>query len=122
MRPPAAVGSVIRRVVRQRAMPRAWAASFSVAGTSVSTSWAVRATIGSMMIASATEPAKPLWCPWASTIRPKTKIPVMIVGTPFSTSSDEAKRVGDSRRGEFGRVDRDQESDRDRHQPPRSRP
>ena len=60
IRPPAAVGIVIRTVVRQRAMPSAWAASLSVPGTSVSTSCAVRATIGSITIASATEAANPL--------------------------------------------------------------
>ena len=70
IRPPAAVGSVTRTVVRQRAMPSAWAASFSVPGTSVSTSWAVRATIGSMMIASATERREAALLFLRPTIRP----------------------------------------------------
>ena len=48
-------------------MPSAWAASLSVAGTRLSTSCAVRATIGSMMIASAIDAAKPLcWLPATS--------------------------------------------------------
>ena len=51
----------------------------------------MRATIGSITIASATEAANPL-CLFPSTIRPKTKMPVMIVGTPLRMSS--TKRTG----------------------------
>ena len=70
IRPPAAVGIVTRTVVRQWAIPSAWAASLSVPGTRVSTSCAVRATIGSITIASAIEAARPLWWPCGTTIRP----------------------------------------------------
>ncbi len=61
-------------------------------GTSSSTSWLPRAISGSMMIASAIEPAKPVCCLLGSTSRPKTKRPTMIEGRPFIRSS--VSRIG----------------------------
>ena len=58
--PPNAVGKMTPSTVRQRLTPRARLASRRSLGTSSRTSCAARATRGSITIASATEPAKPL--------------------------------------------------------------
>ncbi len=60
--PPSALGRMTLSTVRQRLTPSASAASRRLLGTSSSTSWLPRAISGSMMIASATEPAKPDCC------------------------------------------------------------
>src|SRR5581483_10900339 len=79
--PPFACGRTMLSVVRQRGTPSPRLASRSDCGTSARTSIAERAMSGSMMIASANEPARPLW-PW-----PRTKTPSTIDGMPFSMSS-----------------------------------
>ena len=90
--PPIVCGSTIESVVRQRGTPRARLASRSEFGTRTSTSIVARATSGSIRQASANAPAQPLW-PRPTTIRPKTKIPITIAGTPFSTSSTRLTAV-----------------------------
>ena len=55
--PPSALGKITVSTVRQRLTPSASAPSRKLPGTRSRTSWAPRATSGSMMIASATEPA-----------------------------------------------------------------
>src|SRR5215204_1274662 len=84
--PPTAVGRTTPRTVRQRLAPSAKLASRRWPGTSLSTSCVERATSGSMITASATDPASALWW-WPTISSVKTKIPITIDGTPFSTSS-----------------------------------
>ena len=113
--PPIVCGRTIESVVRQRGTPSARLASRSELGTSASTSIVERATSGSIRHASANAPAKPLW-PCPTTTRPKTKMPITIAGTPFSTSSARPTRRADRRRRELVQVDRDEDPDRQRHQ------
>ena len=61
--PPAAAGRITPRIERQRSTPSASAASRSAPGIVQSTSCAVRAINGSMMIDSASDAAKPVCLP-----------------------------------------------------------
>ena len=84
--PLSVVGRTTPSTVRQRLTPRARLASRSETGTRASTSCAARETSGNMMIASAIDPAQPVW-PWPATSSAKRKMPITIDGMPFSTSS-----------------------------------
>ena len=84
--PPIAVGRMMLTVVRHRVTPSARLASRRLRGTISSTSCVARATIGSIRMARANAPKIAL-CPRPTTSRPKTKMPTMIAGTPFRTSS-----------------------------------
>src|SRR5437868_214873 len=83
--PPTARGSTMLRVVRHCGTPGPRLASRSEFGTSASTSIVVRATNGSMRIASANAPLIAL-CPLPTTSRTNTKMPTTIAGTPARTS------------------------------------
>ena len=109
--PPIAVGSTTPKTVRHRLTPSARLASRSPPGTSASTSWVARATIGTIRIESANAPARALW-PRPATTTPKTKMPTTIAGIPFITSRTTRTNVPMLLVRELGDVDRDEHADR----------
>src|SRR4051794_26174973 len=84
--PPSALGSTTPTTVRQRATPSASAASRRWPGTSSSISWPARAISGTMMMASATAAANPLWW-WPATSGPNANSPMTTDGRPVMRSS-----------------------------------
>ena len=103
---------------RQRATPSASAPSLSASGTSASTSWAERATIGSMMIASAKAPAQPL-CGGRRRAGRRRRCRSRSSGTPLRMSSAKRTTRGEAGPRELGGVDADE--DPDAESPSRSR-
>ena len=85
--PLSALGGRSVRIARQRLTPSASAASRRVRGTSSRTSWLVRAMSGSMMIASAIDPAKPESACSGLTSRPNANSPITTDGSPCMRSS-----------------------------------
>ena len=85
--------------VRQWLTPSASAASRRLLGTCSSTPWLDRAISGSITIASATEPAKPVSLCNGLTSRPNTNRPTTIVGIPWSRSSAVLSVAANRERG-----------------------
>jgi len=77
----------IDKVVRHWGMPSPKAASRTACGTSKSISSVARHTVGIIMIANATPPAKAEKCLCCTTTKPQATIPITIEGTPFRTSA-----------------------------------
>ena len=102
--------------------PERVGASLSVPGTSVSTSCAVRATIGSITIASANAAGAAALLGPAGYDQPEDEDPGDDRRHSVEDVEHEANDRGDPLVGELGRVDRDQKADRDRHQRRRARP
>ena len=87
MMPLMLAGSTTRRIVRASVAPSASEASRSSLGTKRRTSSDVVATMGIMMMPSATPPASPEKDCWGTTIKTQANRPKMIVGIPVSTAT-----------------------------------